>query len=52
MMRQVSPEWAPIDKENSRIVTTSRPEEWVKDIQVDRVIEALPREEKAYSPVL
>jgi ADP-heptose:LPS heptosyltransferase len=52
MMRQVSPEWAPIDKENSRIVTTSRPEEWVKDIQIDRVIEALPRGEKADSPVL
>lgn len=46
MMRQVNPEWAPIDKNNSVIVTTSSPEEWVKDIRIEQVIEVLSRMKK------
>lgn len=42
LMRQVSPEWQPIDRNNSCIVMTASREEWVKDIPVEQVIAALP----------
>ncbi|HWW08114.1 glycosyltransferase family 9 protein [Collimonas sp.] len=41
LMRQKNPEWAPIDKENSRIITTAHRRDWVKAITVAQVIAVL-----------
>ncbi len=41
LMRQKNPEWAPIDKENSTIVTTLQRRDWVKAITVVQVAEVL-----------
>lgn len=43
LMRQKNPEWAPIDKENSTVVTAPNRRDWVKAITVDQVIAALPK---------
>ncbi|MGS0740694.1 glycosyltransferase family 9 protein [Glaciimonas sp. GG7] len=43
LMRQKNPEWAPIDKENSTVVTALNRRDWVKAITVDQVIAALPK---------
>lgn len=42
LMRQKNPEWAPVDKENSIVVTASNRRDWVKAITVDQVIAVLP----------
>lgn len=42
LMRQLTPEWTPIDVQNSRVVMTIGREEWVQDISLARVIDALP----------
>lgn len=42
LMRQKNPEWAPIDKENSVVITTLNRRDWVKAITVSQVIAALP----------
>jgi len=41
LMRQKNPEWAPIDKHNSTIVTVDRHEDWVDKIGVDAVMAVL-----------
>lgn len=42
LMRQKNPEWAPIDKDNSTVLTVARREDWVDKIGIDQVIAALP----------
>lgn len=42
LMRQLTPEWMPIDKQNSRVVMTVQRDDWVEEISLDRVIAALP----------
>lgn len=42
LMRQKNPEWAPIDKEHSTVITTSNRREWVRSITVQRVLAVLP----------
>lgn len=42
LMRQRNPEWAPIDRANSRVITVRRPDDWVDKIMVSDVLEALP----------
>uniref|UniRef100_UPI001B8C6DF5 glycosyltransferase family 9 protein n=1 Tax=Collimonas silvisoli TaxID=2825884 RepID=UPI001B8C6DF5 len=41
LMRQKNPEWAPIDKENSIVITTAHRRDWVKAITVAQVIAVL-----------
>ncbi|MEO6920996.1 MAG: glycosyltransferase family 9 protein [Collimonas sp.] len=41
LMRQKNPEWAPIDKENSSVITTANRRDWVKAITVAQVIAVL-----------
>nr|WP_081984060.1 glycosyltransferase family 9 protein [Massilia sp. JS1662] len=41
LMRQKNPEWAPIDKHNSTVVTVARRDDWVDKIGVDEVMAAL-----------
>jgi ADP-heptose:LPS heptosyltransferase len=41
LMRQRNPEWAPIDKANSTIITVSGREDWVDTITVERVMAVL-----------
>ncbi|MFC5475936.1 glycosyltransferase family 9 protein [Paraherbaspirillum soli] len=43
LMRQKNPEWAPIDKDHSTVVTTLNRRDWVKAITVTQVIEVLPQ---------
>ena len=43
LMRQKNPEWAPIDKHNSTIITVARREDWVDKIGVDEVMAVLAR---------
>lgn len=42
LMRQTSPEWAPIDAANSHVITVQRREGWVNEITVEQVVAALP----------
>jgi heptosyltransferase-3 len=42
LMRQKNPEWAPIDKVNSIVLTVTRRDDWVDRIGIDDVIAALP----------
>lgn len=42
LMRQKNPEWAPIDKENSIVITTLNRRDWVRAITVSQVIAVLP----------
>jgi ADP-heptose:LPS heptosyltransferase len=49
LMRQKNPEWAPIDKENSTVITTSKRREWVDAIPVERVMAQLPSYTAAFS---
>lgn len=42
LMRQKNPEWAPIDHENSTVITTAKRSEWVDAIPVERVLGQLP----------
>lgn len=41
LMRQKTPEWVPIDKENSTVIMASGRREWVKAISVDDVMKVL-----------
>jgi len=41
LMRQKNPEWVPIDSANSKIITTQHRREWIKNITVERVVDAL-----------
>lgn len=41
LMRQRNPEWTPIDKDNSAIITVSGREDWVDTITVEQVMEVL-----------
>jgi ADP-heptose:LPS heptosyltransferase len=41
LMRQKNPEWAPIDKHNSTVITVARRDDWVDKIGVDEVMAAL-----------
>jgi len=45
LMRQKNPEWAPIDKRNSTVITVARREDWVDKIGVQEVMAALARQE-------
>lgn len=49
LMRQKNPEWAPIDQENSTVITTAKRSEWVDAIPVDRVMGQLPSHTTAVS---
>jgi len=42
LMRQLSPEWVPLDAANSKVVMTRQREDWVKDIAIDDVLAVLP----------
>ena len=42
LMRQKNPEWAPIDKHNSTVITVARRDDWVDKIVVADVMAALP----------
>lgn len=41
LMRLKNPEWVPIDHQNSVVVTTAKRKDWVKEIGVTTVIEAM-----------
>lgn len=41
LMRQKNPEWAPIDRENSTVITAARRRDWVDAITVDQVMQTL-----------
>jgi heptosyltransferase-3 len=41
LMRQKNPEWVPLDKENSKVITTARRRDWVKAITVEQVMASL-----------
>jgi ADP-heptose:LPS heptosyltransferase len=41
LMRQKNPEWTPIDKHNSTVITVARRDDWVDKIGVDDVMAAL-----------
>jgi ADP-heptose:LPS heptosyltransferase len=41
LMRQKTPEWAPIDKRNSTVITVAGRNDWVDSIGVDAVIDVL-----------
>jgi len=41
LMRQKTPEWAPVDKANSTVITADQRRDWVKAIPVDAVMHAL-----------
>jgi len=42
LMRQHTPEWVPLDADNSRVIMTLNHDEWVEHIDSQRVIDALP----------
>jgi ADP-heptose:LPS heptosyltransferase len=41
LMRQKNPEWVPIDRENSVVITAAKRGDWVKEISVASVMEKL-----------
>jgi ADP-heptose:LPS heptosyltransferase len=41
LMRQKTPEWAPIDRVNSTVIETARRKAWVKEITVEQVLGVL-----------
>jgi ADP-heptose:LPS heptosyltransferase len=41
LMRQKTPEWAPVDKANSTVITAHQRRDWVKAIPVEEVMHAL-----------
>jgi hypothetical protein len=41
-MRQKNPEWVPIDRENSVVITAAKRSDWVKEIPVVQVMARLP----------
>jgi ADP-heptose:LPS heptosyltransferase len=42
LMRQKNPEWVPIDRENSVVITAAKRSDWVKEIPVVQVMARLP----------
>ena len=42
LMRQKNPEWVPVDRAHSTVITAARRRDWVKEIPVQAVLEALP----------
>lgn len=42
LMRQKNPEWVPIDTANSTVIVAARRRDWVKEIAIAPVLEALP----------
>lgn len=42
LMRQKNPEWVPIDKQGSTVITTKRRRDWVSAIRTNQVREVLP----------
>jgi lipopolysaccharide biosynthesis glycosyltransferase/ADP-heptose:LPS heptosyltransferase len=41
LMRQKNPEWVPLDSAHSTVITTPRRRDWVKEIKVQQVMEAI-----------
>jgi heptosyltransferase-3 len=41
LMRQKNPEWVPVDRANSIVITAAKRSDWVKEIPVQAVMEAL-----------
>lgn len=41
LMRQCNPEWVPIDRQNSAVVLVERPDDWVAEIQLPKVMEKI-----------
>ena len=41
LMRTKNPEWAPIDRDNSMVITTTKRSSWVAEIPVAKVMQAL-----------
>jgi heptosyltransferase-3 len=41
LMRQKNPEWTPIDKANSTVITAPRRRDWVKAVSVEQVMKAM-----------
>lgn len=41
LMRQKNPEWVPIDRNNSTVITAARRRDWVKAISVEQVMKCL-----------
>lgn len=41
LMRQKNPEWVPLDRANSTVITTARRRDWVKAIGVQEVLDAV-----------
>lgn len=41
LMRLKTPEWVPIDSANSKVITTDKRKNWIKEIPVESVIHAL-----------
>jgi len=50
LMRQKTPEWAPIDKDNSTVITVQRAEDWVDRIGVAELMAVLARHAPATTP--
>ncbi|WP_332876204.1 glycosyltransferase family 9 protein [Massilia sp. S19_KUP03_FR1] len=42
LMRQKNPEWVPVDRAHSTVITAAHRRDWVKEIQVQAVLDALP----------
>lgn len=42
LMRTKTPEWAPIDKDNTVVVSAARRHDWVKAISVEEVMKVIP----------
>ncbi|HZS80937.1 MAG TPA: glycosyltransferase family 9 protein [Herbaspirillum sp.] len=42
LMRQKNPEWAPIDRANSTVITAPKRRDWVKAITVEQVMKVIP----------
>jgi len=42
LMRQKNPEWVPVDRAHSTVITAARRRDWVKEITVQAVLEVLP----------
>ncbi|HEX7635087.1 MAG TPA: glycosyltransferase family 9 protein, partial [Noviherbaspirillum sp.] len=41
LMRQKNPEWAPIDTQNSTVITVPKADDWVEAITVEQVMAVL-----------
>jgi len=47
LMRKKNPEWAPIDRDRSTVITAARRRDWVREIPVERVVRELPDADSA-----